>query len=179
MRKRQLCRDGNCAETDSRVEKVAQALLSRALGCTVTETRTEWSDKGGEKTVTTVKEMPPDISAQMFWLKNRCPEQWRDKPPEPESQLQHPDNNLFEKLWRRWNRSILRLDCGNPECGGGDAARRCLTATEIIYSVETENALRFRFWFCGRERENHVLSFLQQKTAGGHPLVGWTGDKKL
>lgn len=89
---------GNCAETDSRVEKVAQALLSRALGCTVTETRTEWSDKGGEKTVTTVKEMPPDISAQMFWLKNRCPEQWRDKPPEPESQLQHPDNNLFEKL---------------------------------------------------------------------------------
>ena len=80
---------------ERREEEVVQALLSRALGCTVTETRTEVSDKG-EKTVTTVKEMPPDISAQMFWLKNRCPEKWRDKPPEP--QVQDSDNNLLEVI---------------------------------------------------------------------------------
>ena len=75
--------------------EVAQALLKRALGCTVTETRTEVTEKG-EKTVTTVKQMPPDISAQVFWLKNRCPSEWRDKPPEP--QPEQPENNLLEAL---------------------------------------------------------------------------------
>lgn len=58
---------------------VEQALLQRALGVTVTEVRREVTDKG-EKTVTTEKQLPPDISAQLFWLKNRRPERWRDKP---------------------------------------------------------------------------------------------------
>lgn len=82
-------------QTDQQAQQVAQALLKRALGCTVTETRTEVTEKG-EKTVTTVKQMPPDISAQMFWLKNRCPGQWREKPPEPPAEA--PENNLFQAL---------------------------------------------------------------------------------
>lgn len=80
---------------DSPETQVEQALLRRALGVTVTETRTESSDKG-EKTVTTEKQLPPDISAQMFWLKNRCPDKWRDKPPEPKEEP--PENNLLEVL---------------------------------------------------------------------------------
>ena len=82
-------------QTEQQAKQVAQALLKRALGCTVTETRTEVTDKG-EKTVTTVKQMPPDISAQVFWLKNRCPGQWREKPPEPAAE--EPENNLLEVL---------------------------------------------------------------------------------
>jgi hypothetical protein len=76
-------------------DQVEQALLQRALGVTVTETRTEVSDKG-EKTVTTEKQLPPDISAMVFWLKNRRPDQWREKPPEPAGAP--PENNLLEVL---------------------------------------------------------------------------------
>ena len=75
-------------------QQVEEALLQRALGCRVTETRTETTEKG-EKTVVTTKELPPDTSAQMFWLKNRCPEQWRDKPAEPETPT---ENNLAQVL---------------------------------------------------------------------------------
>jgi len=87
-------RDG-AKQEDSPEARVEQALLRRALGVTVTEKRTEYSDKG-EKTVTTEKELPPDLSAQVFWLKNRCPEKWRDKPPEPREEV--PENNLLEVL---------------------------------------------------------------------------------
>ena len=80
---------------DSPEDQVEQALLQRALGLTVTETRTEVTEKG-EKTVRTEKELPPDLSAQVFWLKNRCPEKWRDKPPEPREEV--PENNLLEVL---------------------------------------------------------------------------------
>jgi len=73
---------------------VEQALLRRALGLTITERRTEITDKG-EKTVTTEKQVPPDITAQMFWLKNRCPDRWREKPPEA---VPAPENNLLEIL---------------------------------------------------------------------------------
>lgn len=82
--------------------QVEEALLQRALGCTVTETRTETTEKG-EKTVVTTKELPPDTSAQMFWLKNRCPDQWRDKPAEQE---EWPENNLLEMLMPEGNHAV-------------------------------------------------------------------------
>ena len=80
---------------DSPEDQVEQALLQRALGLTVTETRTEVTEKG-EKTVRTEKELPPDLSAQVFRLKNRCPEKWREKPPEP--QPEPGEDNLLEVL---------------------------------------------------------------------------------
>ena len=59
---------------------VENALLKRALGCTVTE-KTTMYDENGEKTSERVveKDIPPDTTAQIFWLKNRKPEVWRDK----------------------------------------------------------------------------------------------------
>lgn len=33
----------------------------------------------GTKIKTVVKQVVPDTTAQIFWLKNRKPEQWRDK----------------------------------------------------------------------------------------------------
>ncbi len=74
--------------------EVEAALLRRALGTTIRETRREETEKG-EKTVTTEKELAPDISAQIFYLKNRLPDRWQDKPvPAPEE----PENNLLEIL---------------------------------------------------------------------------------
>ena len=60
--------------------EVENALLKRALGYKYTEEKIEISEKDGKKVVQTVKNVVPDTTAQIFWLKNRKPEQWRDKP---------------------------------------------------------------------------------------------------
>lgn len=65
--------------------QVENALLKRALGYKYKETTRELiTDKGtghSELVVTKVveKEVAPDTTAQIFWLKNRKPEDWRDK----------------------------------------------------------------------------------------------------
>lgn len=62
--------------------EVENALLKRALGYDYTEERVEVSKENGKKsvkTVQTVKHIPPDTTAQIFWLKNRKPNAWRDK----------------------------------------------------------------------------------------------------
>lgn len=79
------------APVDTRVEN---SLLKRALGYTATETTTDFElvdtgdkDDNGKpvfekriKNVRTIKkEIPPDVGAAAFWLKNRRPDRWRDK----------------------------------------------------------------------------------------------------
>lgn len=62
--------------------EVENALLKRALGYEYTETKTEEYMVEGvpvKRITKTVKEVVPDTTAQIFWLKNRRPEQWRDK----------------------------------------------------------------------------------------------------
>lgn len=62
---------------------VENALLKRALGYTYEEVTEEESENGMKRKVV-VKEVIPDTTAQIFWLKNRKPELWRDK-----QQLEH------------------------------------------------------------------------------------------
>lgn len=65
--------------------QVENALLKRALGYTYKETtreaqfnpQTEKYEMVVTKEVT--KEVVPDTTAQIFWLKNRKPKEWRDK----------------------------------------------------------------------------------------------------
>ncbi len=65
--------------------KVENALLKRALGYKYTEVTREptLNPKTGKfelaVTKTVVKEVVPDTTAQIFWLKNRRPDAWRDK----------------------------------------------------------------------------------------------------
>lgn len=58
--------------------EVENALLKRALGYEYVETMVEESPDG-VKHRETVKFIPPDVTAQIFWLKNRRPEAWREK----------------------------------------------------------------------------------------------------
>lgn len=58
--------------------EVENALLKRALGYEYEEVKRKVSDDGTEVT-TTIKQVVPDTTAQIFWLKNRKPEKWRDK----------------------------------------------------------------------------------------------------
>nr|WP_312427373.1 transposase [Lacrimispora sp.] len=62
--------------------QVENALLKRALGYQYKEVKTEeYRVKDGpvKNVTTTIKEVVPDTTAQIFWLKNRKPEVWRDK----------------------------------------------------------------------------------------------------
>lgn len=59
--------------------EVENALYKRAVGYTCVEKKVEESEKDGKKIITTIKEIPPDVTAQIFWLKNRKPKDWRDK----------------------------------------------------------------------------------------------------
>ena len=63
--------------------EVENALLKRALGYTEEETIIdiiEQPDGRTRKQVRKIKRVfPPDVTAQIFWLKNRKPKQWRDK----------------------------------------------------------------------------------------------------
>lgn len=64
--------------------EVENALFRRACGYKVIETkRAPRLDKESGEVVLEViseteKEVPPDVTAAIFWLKNRKPEQWRD-----------------------------------------------------------------------------------------------------
>ena len=70
--------------------QVENALLKRALGYTYTETKKERTAEG-VRTTTTIKEVVPDTTAQIFWLKNRRPDKWRDK-------VIYTDESELEKL---------------------------------------------------------------------------------
>lgn len=60
--------------------QVENALLKRALGYMTTEIKKEILPDGSKKVTETVKEVAPDTTAQIFWLKNRKPSEWRDRP---------------------------------------------------------------------------------------------------
>lgn len=59
---------------------IEEALFRRAHGYDVEETVREESEKYGAKTRVTRYHIPGDVRAQIFWLRNRRPEKWRDKP---------------------------------------------------------------------------------------------------
>lgn len=67
--------------------EVENALLKSALGFTYDEVVTEESDNGIKKRVTT-KMALPNVTAQIFWLKNRRPEQWREKQPPASEEIE-------------------------------------------------------------------------------------------
>ena len=71
--------------------KVENALLKRALGYqyeektyerienTIIEPDGSITKEPGTKIKTVIKEVVPDTTAQIFWLKNRKPDVWRDR----------------------------------------------------------------------------------------------------
>lgn len=63
---------------DAADREIENALFKRAKGYDVTETRTK--EKNGEavERTTITRHIPGDTTAQIFWLKNRKPAQWRD-----------------------------------------------------------------------------------------------------
>lgn len=76
--------------------QVENSLLKRALGYEYDEVKEIYEgDKLKEKTITK-KMIVPDTTAQIFWLKNRKPDKWRDKP----EVAKQGDTSLFEGIIR-------------------------------------------------------------------------------
>lgn len=73
--------------------QVENALLKRALGYEYTETTREYIPELDEMKTTkkVTKQVAPDTTAQIFWLKNRKPDKWRDK-------QEYEDRTEIEKL---------------------------------------------------------------------------------
>ena len=59
--------------------KVENALLKRALGYSYDEITEITDEKGRTTTKVITKQVIPDTTAQIFWLKNRKPNEWREK----------------------------------------------------------------------------------------------------
>lgn len=82
--------------------QVENALLRRALGYKAKEVTREkvvdpvtgFSCLSVTKEV--MKEVAPDTTAQIFWLKNRRADKWRDKPVEPAGE--DKENNLLQAI---------------------------------------------------------------------------------
>ena len=67
--------------------EVENALLKRAKGYEFTEEKVEIETNRhgqavGRKVTQTIKQVVPDVTAQIIWLKNRRPDKWRDKQPD-------------------------------------------------------------------------------------------------
>ena len=76
------------AEADDRVE---QSLYRRAMGYEHDEVDVKVIDK--EVVITPIRKYyPPDSTAMIFWLKNRRPDEWRDK---VDHALQNPDGSAL------------------------------------------------------------------------------------
>ena len=72
--------------------EVENALFKRAIGYKYKEVIKEVKEIDGKKTVfikEVEKEMPGDVGAQIFWLKNRKSSKWRDK-----QDIDIEDNNV-------------------------------------------------------------------------------------
>lgn len=83
--------------------EVENALLKRALGYKYNEVTQELvtnEDTGKQELAVTkviIKEVAPDTTAQIFWLKNRKPKDWRDrKDVEHSGNINNPFANLSE-----------------------------------------------------------------------------------
>ena len=84
--------------------EVENALLKRALGYDYDET-TQERNENGELIVTKVvtKQVAPDTTAQIFWLKNRCPDRWRDK-----TQVETSISNENKELMKKYLNSVKK-----------------------------------------------------------------------
>ena len=59
--------------------QVENALLKRALGYEYEEVKEKFEDNVMTERTVTKKEVIPDVTAQIFWLKNRKRETWADR----------------------------------------------------------------------------------------------------
>lgn len=90
--------------------EVASKLYRRAIGYTFTEV-TKRTVGGKEQETVTQKHLPPDVTACIFWLKNRDKNRWRDK-----HETEHTGNVTYNNLTdEELEHKIKQLNPVKPE----------------------------------------------------------------
>lgn len=75
---------------------VENALFKSAMGYDIEEWEEKLDAAGRVHKLYKKRHIPPSNTAQIFWLKNRKPEQWRDKPVEKPEKME--DDGLIDAL---------------------------------------------------------------------------------
>jgi hypothetical protein len=88
--------------------QVENTLFKRALGYDYTEQTVEESEKNGTTTRTIHKHMPADVTAIIYWLKNRKRDVWKD------------NHDTFELEQERLELDRRRLESDLKDKEGGD-----------------------------------------------------------
>ena len=82
---------------------VENALYKRAIGFEYEEVKQiiekDKSGKDKKRIEKTKKYVPPDTTAQIFWLKNRKPEEWRKRDKLAEERFEHEKSIDSKKYW--------------------------------------------------------------------------------
>lgn len=112
------------ADTD-----VAASLYQAAIGGgTVTETREEPDAEGNIIVKKTVKQLPANVTAQIFFLKNRRPRDWRDKvvvedvtPPEAIAETALRYHEIMAKARERQRQILIERGLLPPDGEVSDA----------------------------------------------------------
>ncbi|HHX0197786.1 helix-turn-helix domain-containing protein [Enterococcus faecalis] len=84
--------------------QVENALFKSAKGYEYTEVTEELTENGMEITKKVTKQVAPNPTAAIFWLKNRKPDEWRDRKETQisgEMSVSNPFTNLSEEELRR------------------------------------------------------------------------------
>lgn len=91
--------------------QVENALLKRALGYSYIETTKELVGTKMVVTKEVVKEVQPDTTAQIFWLKNRRPDIWRDRK-DLEAKVDMNQNDPFKEMTKEELLKIASVEDG-------------------------------------------------------------------
>jgi hypothetical protein len=118
---------------------VERSLYSRAVGYSFNSEKI-FCNKDGEVTrVPIVEHVPPDVTAQIFWLKNRKPTEWRDV-----QQMEHvlgkyiiSDKPMTEEEWIRERATVVDVTptpIEDKTCMG-----RCIGALAYLSPAQFED----------------------------------------
>jgi len=88
-------------------EKVVKSLYERALGYEYQEKYIEDGPKGRTEKIH-IKHLAPEVVAQIFWLKNRRPEEWRDR-----HDIKITENIDYKKQREKTSKIFEKLKKGN------------------------------------------------------------------
>jgi hypothetical protein len=102
-------------------EAVVSALFARATGMEHRTTKL-FLHNGQPVPVSYTVELPPDVRACMFWLRNRRPQQWRENRPLVDESPEHD-------AWREFEEASRRAALGPPESSRVPGANDASAAT--------------------------------------------------
>lgn len=85
-------------------QRVEQSLYRRALGYSHEAVKIAINAQGEVTQVPYVERYPPDTTAAIFWLKNRKPQDWRDRPT-----TETPDEELPQSV------KVMVVDASEPD----------------------------------------------------------------